>query len=86
MPTTELKKENPFQRHDGDTGSPEVQIWLLSQDIEMLQGHLAAHSHDYDAKRSLLRKVARRRTFLKFLKETNIDAYVAVSKKVGLKV
>ena len=83
---TQEEKTNPFKRHDGDTGSPEYQIWLLSEEIKMLQDHLAAHIHDYDAKRSLLKKVARRRRFLKFLKETDIDAYTKVSKELGLKV
>jgi len=82
----ELQKDNPFKRHEGDTGSPEFQIGLLSEEITQLQGHLAAHIHDYDAKRSLLKKVARRRRFLKYLKETNIDAYTSVSKNLGLKV
>lgn len=75
-----------FHRHEQDTGSPEAQLELLSQEIESLQQHLAAHKHDYDAKRSLLKKVAKRRTFLKYLKQTNLERYSGVSKKLGLKV
>ncbi len=79
-------KKQTFKRHDGDTGSPEFQISLLSEEITQLQGHLAAHIHDFDAKRSLLKKVARRRKFLKYLKANNIDIYTKVSKELGLKV
>ena len=79
-------KTNPFQRHDKDTGSPEFQIGLLSEEISMLQWHLKEHSKDFDAKRSLLKKVARRRKFLKYLKATDLENYQAVSKKLGMKV
>ena len=75
-----------FHRHAKDTGSPEAQLELLTQEIEQLQQHLASHKHDYDAKRSLLKKVAKRRTFLKYLKQTQLERYSAVSKKLGLKV
>jgi small subunit ribosomal protein S15 len=79
-------KINPFQRHDKDTGSPEFQIGLLSDEITLLQGHLKEHSKDFDAKRSLLKKVARRRKFLKYLKATSLETYQTVSKKLGIKV
>jgi len=82
----EVQAGTPFKRHDEDTGSPEFQIGLLSTEIKQLQGHLAAHIHDYDAKKSLLKKVARRRRFMKYLKDTNIDAYLEVSKNLWLKV
>jgi small subunit ribosomal protein S15 len=75
-----------FQRHDKDTGSPEVQAGLLSSEIAQLQAHLGAHKKDYDAKRSLLKKVAKRRKFLKYLKDKNLDTYSTVSKKLDLKV
>jgi len=75
-----------FQRHDGDTWSPEVQIAWLSTEITQLQEHLATHHKDFDAKRSLLKKVARRRTFLKYLKQTNLDAYTKVSNELWMKV
>jgi len=79
-------KQNHFQRHDKDTWSPEFQIGLLTEEIVMLQWHLKEHSKDFDAKRSLLKKVARRRKFLKYLKAKNLDTYLAVSKKLGIKV
>ena len=76
------KQENAFQRHDKDTGSPEMQIGLLSEEVAMLQAHVAANPKDYDAKRSLLKKVAKRRTFLRYLKERDLDAYTKISKKI----
>jgi small subunit ribosomal protein S15 len=84
--TTKTQEPNPVQRHDNDTGSTEVQIWLLSKDIQMLQGHLQSHAKDFDAKRSLLKKVAKRRKFLKILKEHDLDTYTKVAQELGLKV
>jgi small subunit ribosomal protein S15 len=80
------KKKLSFQRHGTDTGSPEVQIGFLSEEITQLQSHIESHKKDYDAKRSLLKKVAKRRKLLKYLKESNVSSYAAVSKKIGLKV
>ena len=79
------KEKTDFKRHDKDTGSPEFQIALLSDEIKLLQGHLEMHKKDFDAKRSILRKVAKRRTLLRYLKEKNLDIYAAVAKKFGLK-
>lgn len=76
----------PYQRHENDNGSPEVQIALLTFEITVLQAHLQSHQKDVDAKRSLLKKVARRRKFLKYLKENDLEAYSTVSKKLKLKV
>ncbi len=75
-----------FQRHDKDNWSPEVQIALLSHQIDQLQDHLKAHPSDVDAKRSLLKKVARRRKFLKYLKEHELDRYTLIANKLKLKV
>lgn len=75
-----------FQRHDKDTWSPEVQVVLLSDEVTMLQEHLVSHKKDSDAKRSLLKKVAKRRKLLKYLKNKDVEAYSTVSKKLGLKV
>lgn len=83
---TSTEKEAILQRHETDTGSPEVQIGLLSEEIANLQSHLAAHKHDFDAKRGLLKRVAKRRGLMKFLKETNLERYQIVAKKFGLKV
>lgn len=76
----------PFQRHDKDNGSPEVQIAILSFEIQYLQNHINEHKQDIDAKRSLLKKVARRRKYLKYLKDNDLTRYNVVSKKFKLKV
>jgi small subunit ribosomal protein S15 len=75
-----------FARKKWDTGSTEVQIAILSFEIKLLQEHIAEHQHDVDAKRSLLKKVAKRRTLLKYLKTKYLEIYTKVSKKVGVKV
>ncbi|MFA5748232.1 MAG: 30S ribosomal protein S15 [Candidatus Absconditabacterales bacterium] len=86
-PTKQITKtDDLFQRHEKDTGSPEVQILYLSNEIQELQEHLIAHKKDYDAKRSLLKKVAKRRTLLKYLKQNDLSIYNTVSKKLNLKV
>ncbi len=82
----EKKVSLSLQRHDKDTGSPEAQIANLTEQITMLQEHVAKNKKDFDAKRSLLQKVARRRRFLKYLKSTNLESYTEISKKTGLKV
>jgi small subunit ribosomal protein S15 len=83
---TEKKTANPFQRHVNDTWSPEFQIWALTDEISMLQWHLKEHPKDFDAKRSLLKKVAKRRRFLKYIKNNDLENYTKVSKKVWVKV
>ena len=69
-----------------DTWSPEAQIERLTQDIQLLQDHVAKNKKDYDAKRALLQKVAKRRRFLRYLKDNHLDRYAEISKKTGLKV
>ena len=69
-----------------DTWSPEAQIERLTAEIQSLQDHVAKNKKDYDAKRALLQKVAKRRRFLRYLKEKHLDRYVEISKKTGLKV
>ncbi len=75
-----------FQRHATDTWSPEFQIWLLSDEISSLQAHLQSAPKDYDAKRSLLKKVAKRRRLLKYVKSFDVETYTKVSKKVWVRV
>ncbi|HMT01407.1 MAG TPA: 30S ribosomal protein S15 [Candidatus Absconditabacterales bacterium] len=79
------KKLGQVKRHDSDSGSPEVQIAHLNHEIDLLQAHLNMHKHDVDAKRSLLKKVARRRKHVKYLKEHDLERFSAVGKKLGLK-
>jgi small subunit ribosomal protein S15 len=74
-----------LQRHGQDNGSPEVQIALLSEEITMLQAHVNTNIHDVDAKRSLLRKVAKRRMLLKYLKDKSLERYTLTIQQLGLK-
>lgn len=64
-----------FQVHQNDTGSPEVQIALLSQRIEEVTGHLKSHIHDADSRRGLLMMVGRRRRLLDYLKKNDPEKY-----------
>ncbi len=75
----------PFKRHEKDNGSPEVQIAILTYEIQELQEHVAEHSQDFDAKRALLKKVARRRKFVKYLKRIDGERYNFVKKKLNLR-
>ncbi|MFA6256076.1 MAG: 30S ribosomal protein S15 [Candidatus Absconditabacterales bacterium] len=84
--TTKETTPESFKLHDTDTGSVEVQIGLLTEEITELQAHLALHKKDFDAKRSLLKKVARRRAFLKYLKSKKLSTYNTISKSVQVKV
>ena len=84
--STSKVSTDTLQRHGKDTWSPEVQVLTLSQEIESLQWHLVSHPKDVDAKRSLLKKVAKRRRLLKYLKEKDLSTYSQVSKKLNLKV
>lgn len=83
---TVSKVDSSLKRHEKDTWSPEAQINLLSHEVELLQAHLVLHPKDVDAKRSLLKKVAKRRRLLKYLKDNNLSVYTQVSKKINLKV
>jgi small subunit ribosomal protein S15 len=73
------------KRHTNDNGSPEVQICLLSISINTLQQHIENNKHDVDAKRSLLRKVAKRRSFLRYLKDHNMERYTYITDLMKLK-
>ena len=64
-----------FAAHEGDTGSPEVQIALLTQRINHLNEHLKVHKQDNHSRRGLLKMVSRRRKLLDYLKRTDVDAY-----------
>jgi len=81
-------KENvskDVKRHAEDTGSPEVQVALLTRQIEELSGHLRKHKKDFHSRRGLLQLVADRRSHLKYLERKNQTAYEALIKKLGLK-
>ena len=86
MPTQEKKKiMDKFQRKAGDTGSPEVQVALLTARIKQLTEHLKRNSHDESSRRGLLRMVGRRRRHLAYLGRTNPDKYREVTEKLKLR-
>jgi len=74
-----------YAQKEGDTGSPEVQVALLTTQINHLQGHFKEHIHDHHSRRGLLRMVAQRRKLLDYLKGKNIDRYTALIAKLGLR-
>jgi small subunit ribosomal protein S15 len=74
-----------FGGSEKNTGSPEVQIALLSEQINQLTAHLQLHKKDIHSRRGLIMMVAQRRKLLGFLKKKNFDSYTAVTKKIGLK-
>ena len=72
-------------RGDADTGSPEVQIALLTQRISELTEHLKTHKHDHHSRRGLLRMVGRRKRLLAYLQREDVDRYRALIAKLGLR-
>ncbi|MEN9711654.1 MAG: ribosomal protein [Actinomycetota bacterium] len=72
-------------RTEGDTGSPEVQVAILTQRINHLTEHLKTHKHDHHSRRGLLLLVGRRRRLLKYLQNTDINRYRALIEKLGLR-
>lgn len=72
-------------RHDGDTGSPEVQIAILSKRILDLTEHLKVNQNDHHSRRGLLKMVGQRRRLLNYLKDTDIGRYRAIVEKLGLR-
>lgn len=74
-----------YQRSAEDTGSPEVQIALLSSAIEQLNGHFQTHKKDNHSRQGLLKKVALRRKLLKYLKRVALPRYLNVVKQLGLR-
>ena len=75
---------NTYARHEGDTGSPEVQIALLTERINHLNEHLKNNKHDFHSNRGLLLMVGKRRGLLAYLRSTDIEAYRALIAKLGL--
>ena len=77
--------KNEFQRHDRDTGSSEVQVAILTRQIQALTEHLKANKKDQSSRYGLLRKVANRRNLLDYLKRENEESYKALIAKLGLR-
>lgn len=74
-----------YQQSAGDTGSPEVQIALLSHDIQALSGHFADHKQDHHSRQGLLRKVNQRRKLLDYLKKKDVKRYQDLIERLGLR-
>ncbi len=80
---TKIKKE--FQTHDGDTGSSQVQVALLSQRIEELTGHLNTHKKDQSSRYGLIKMVSERRKLLDYLKGKDLNSYRQIIKRLKLR-
>lgn len=85
--TKEAKTEimQKYAMKEGDTGSPEVQVAVLTQRINELNEHLKVHKKDFHSRRGLLKMVGRRRSLLKYLKEKNLDRYNSLIQSLGLR-
>jgi small subunit ribosomal protein S15 len=76
---------NTYRTHDSDTGSPEVQIALLSNRITYLTDHFKSHAKDHHSRRGLLKLVGRRRRLLDYLKSTDLERYRTIIDKLGIR-
>jgi len=88
LPLTREQKERlirEYRTHDSDTGSPEVQIALLSERISQLTGHLKLHRKDFSSRRGLLKLVGQRRRLLDYLKDTDLEGYRKIVEELGLR-
>ena len=85
--TAEKKAEivKEYQQGESDTGSPEVQVALLTANIEQLQGHFQSHSQDHHSRRGLIRMVNQRRKLLDYLKRKDTTRYAELIKRLGLR-
>ena len=80
-----IKKKDEFKLHEGDTGSPEVQVGLLTHRISYLTEHLKLHKKDHHSRRGLLMLVGRRRRLLNYVKNKDVNRYRAIIETLGLK-
>jgi small subunit ribosomal protein S15 len=88
LSTTKQEKTsivNSYRVHDADTGSPEVQIALLSNRITYLTEHFKTHAKDHHSRRGLLKLVGRRRRLLDYLKKTDVERYRTIIDKLGIR-
>ncbi len=85
--TAERKKQviEDYKTHDGDTGSAEVQIAILTERINNLTGHFETHKKDHHSRRGLLRLVGKRKSLLTYLQKSDIEQYRALIKRLGLR-
>jgi small subunit ribosomal protein S15 len=82
---TKAKVMQEYQIHEGDTGSPEVQVALLSTQIEELSAHFQTHPKDHHSRIGLLKMVNKRRQLLEYLKKADSDRYRALIERLGLR-
>ena len=73
------------RKHEGDTGSPEVQVAVLTRRITHITEHLREHKHDYHSRRGLLKMVGKRRRLLKYLQRKDVERYRTLIAKLGLR-
>ncbi len=87
MLVTDKKKEiiTSFKRHDSDTGSPEVQVAILTERIIYLTEHFKVHKKDHHSRRGLLKIVGQRRRLLDYLKKKDVERYRAIIEKLGIR-
>ena len=87
MITKEKKQEiiNEYKTHEGDTGSPEVQIAILTKRINDLTEHLKTHQKDHHSRRGLFKMVGKRRNLLGYLQKKDIERYRAIIAKLGIR-
>ncbi len=88
MPLDKKKKSEligVFHRHDNDTGSPEVQIALLTERISHLTGHLQTHKHDESSRRGLIKMVGLRRRLLAYMRRKDYPRYLAITEKLEIR-
>ena len=87
MITKEIKNNiiEEYKTHEGDTGSPEVQVAILTYRINDLNEHLKEHHKDFHTRRGLLKMVGQRRNLLKYLKDTDIERYRSLIARLGLR-
>lgn len=88
MPLSKDVKEKiiaEYATHEGDTGSPEVQIALLTQRIKDLTEHFKTHKHDHHSRRGLLLLVGQRRGLLKYLEQVDIERYRSLKERLGIR-
>ena len=76
---------NDYARFEGDTGSPEVQIAVLTERINRLTEHFKEHKHDYHSQRGLMKMVGRRRNLLAYLKKKDLERYKTLIDRLGLR-
>ena len=88
MALTKLQKADIVKKYaktEGDTGSAEVQIAILTEEIKELTEHLKVHEHDFHSRRGLLKKVGHRKSLLKYLREKDVTRYREIVKQLGLR-